>query len=74
MYAVREFKKETPHESNHPGDYECQQYLHLVEIDLGTKHGPGDGPLLNVCANELISFSCERNEINAVAETHNIRQ
>ena len=74
MYAVREFKKETPHESNHPGDYECQQYLHLIEKDLGTKHGPGDGPLLNVCANELISFSCERNEINAVAETHNIRQ
>ncbi len=72
MYAAREFKKETPHKSNHPGDYECQQYLHLVEKDLGTKHGPGDGLLLDVCPNELISFSYEINKFNAVAQ--NIRE
>ncbi len=62
MYVARKFKEETPNESDHPGDFECQQYLHLVEKDLGTKNGPGDGLLLDVCANERISTWQERKE------------
>ena len=50
MYIAGELEEETPDESNHPGDFERKQYLHLVEKDLRTKNGPSDGLLLNVCA------------------------
>jgi hypothetical protein len=73
MYVGRELEKETPNESNHPGDFECQQYLHLVVKDLGTKNGPGDRLLLDIYANELISSSLLRNMTNSNREgTHNI--
>jgi hypothetical protein len=49
MCAGRTLEKETPHESDHPGDFKCQQYLNIVEKDLGTKNGPGDGILLDIC-------------------------
>ena len=49
VYAGRELEKQTPHESNHPGNFKCHQYLHLVEKDLGTKNGPGYRLLLDVC-------------------------
>ena len=53
MYITGELEEETPRESNHPSDFEREQYLHLVEEDLRTKNRPRHRLLLNVCVNTI---------------------